>query len=292
EIHKLAMDYSPQQLGAAAGQLWAFIHELKVGDTVIVPDTAARRVLVGVLTGEYRYDPSFNPHYLRTRTVDWKEPIDWDLIAEEQRRSFFGLRTIYRPNQDLSEIIHLSENTVRRQQNPRLDEGSQPNIKLEGQENLYDRAEEAVRTRLAAMNCHEFQDFVGAVLKAAGFVVLFNSARKGRDGGIDLIISRDSLGAGEKIIVQVKHQAGAVGQPELQQLIGTLKSNEHGLMVSTGGITADAQHFWRGHRDRLMKPLEARAFIQLLGDVYDRLDPEFKARLPLRRAYVPAVAEE
>ena len=157
---------------------------------------------------------------------------------------------------------------------------------------MSERAQEVITARLQAIHYEDFQRLVGAVLKAAGFTVLFDSAGKGKDGGIDLIVSRDSLGAGEKIIVQVKHRKGQVELKELQQLVGALKNNEYGLMVSTGGISRDADRYWRDHRDRLLKPLGIDAFVELLGNVYEKLDSEFKALLPLRRTYVPVTPDD
>jgi len=296
--NRLPADYSEQRVGSAAGQLWAFINEIKVGDYVVSPVKGARQVLVGVVNGEYKYSPTFNANYPRTRAVKWLDPLDWDSVPVPQRNSFFAWQTLYRPAVDFTQVVKAAEQpaAAREKVVQELVErfaGEPPVVPLETQvEDLTEKVEDAIRSRLQGIGFVEFQNLVAAVLKAAGFSVLFNSAGKGKDAGMDLIISRDALGAGEKIIVQVKHQKGAVGQPELQQLVGTLKPNEHGLMICTGGISSDAQRFWRDNRDRLLKPLEAGDFIQLLGDVYEQLDPEFKAMLPLKKAYVPIPPEE
>ncbi len=283
---RLPVDYSGQRVGAAAGQLWKFIHDMNIGDFVVVPVKSARQVMVGIVEGPYKYLPSFDPEYPRIRKVKWLSPVDWDAVPQPQRNSFFAWQTIHVPSSDFSAIIKQAEHP-----------GSQKiKVVSSAQEaepdDLFLLAEEAIRSKLQQISGHDFQLLAGAVMKAAGFIVLYNSAGKGKDRGIDLILAKDPLGAGDKIIVQVKHQQGPVNQPELQQLIGTLKPNEHGLLISTGSVTADAQKFWRDHRDRLMKPLEAGDFIQLLGDTYEKLESEFKAMLPLKRAYVPIVPEE
>ncbi len=292
EIRKrLPESFSQQRVGAAAGQLWAFINEIKKGDYVVTPDKHTRQVHVGVVEGDYKYDPDFDTNYPRTRAVRWLNPVDWDSLPPQQANSFTAWQTIHQPEVDFSSVLGLAESPQK------ANRGSDqppttPEVVEAAEENLSEKAEEAIRSRLQSVHFDDFQRLVGAVLKAAGFVILFDSAGKGKDAGIDLIASKDSLGAGEKIIVQVKHRKGAVEQKELQQLVGTLKANEYGLMVSTGGITSDASRYWRDHRDRLLKPLEASAFIALLGDVYERLDSEFKAMLPLKKAYVPVVSEE
>lgn len=286
EVKKhLPPDYSEQRIGAAAGQLWTFIHEIKVHDYVVTPDKHAREVHVGLVTGEYKYDS--NLEYPRTRKVKWFKPLEWDSLPAKQRQSFTAWQTIHQPEADFSSVIAAAEN-------PKISKLDSSNIETPTveKENLSERAEEAIRERLRRISPLDFQRLVGAVLKAAGFVILLDSAGSGKDGGIDLIVSKDPLGAGERIIVQVKHGKGKVESKILQQLVGTLKSNEHGLMITSGGITSDAFRYWREHRDKILKPLEATDFIELLGDIYEKLDSEFKAMLPLRRTYVPLPPEE
>lgn len=288
EVRKhLPEDYSGQRVGAAAGQLWAFIHEIKNGDYVVSPDKHARQVHVGVVAGDYKYDPGFDKEYPRTRKVKWFKPLSWDSLPVKQRQSFTAWQTIHQPESDFSIIVAAAESHKVIEAPDLASE-----VEEATKEDLSERAEEAIRELLQGIGPEDFQRLTGAVLKAAGFVILLDSAGRGKDGGIDLIVSKDPLGAGEKIIVQVKHQKTSVGSPELQQLVGTLKPNEYGLMVSTGGITPDARKYWREQRDRLLKPLESTHFIELLGDVYEKLDAEFKALLPLKKTYVPVPPDE
>src|SRR5262249_17352601 len=203
------------------------------------------------------------------------------------RQSFTAWQTIHQPEADFLNLITAAET-------PKPDTIQRPGTEPEEIEtdNLAERAEEAVGERLRAIGHEDFQRLTGAVLKAAGFVILYDSAGRGKDGGIDLIVSKDPLGAGQKIIVQVKHGQDKVGSKELQQLVGTLKPGEYGLMVTIGGVTPDAFKYWREHRDHLLKPLEAIGFIELLGEVYEKLDSEFKAMLPLKKTYIPITPEE
>lgn len=78
-----------------------------------------------------------------------------------------------------------------------------------------------------------------------------------------------------------------MGQPELQQLLGTLKPNEYELIVSLYGVKSNGQRYWRENRDRLIRPMEATALIQMLQDNYEKLQDEEKALLALKRVFVP-----
>ena len=58
---KMAEAYPEMKLGAlpvAAGQVFRFIHELKIGDVVVYPSKNDRQIHIGLVEGEYKYDPS------------------------------------------------------------------------------------------------------------------------------------------------------------------------------------------------------------------------------------------
>lgn len=288
---RLPAEYNEHRVGSAAGQLWSFIRGIGVGDFVITPVKSTRKVLVGKITGDYKYDPAFDESLPRTRPVTWFSPIAWDSIASDLRSTFSVWQTIVRPARDFTPMIQAAQSPVPTE-SPKGQEISEPATLESGTEDLAERAEESIRQMLRNMDDVVFQKFVGAIFQAAGFTELYNSAGKGKDGGIDIVLSKDPLGAGDRIIVQVKHTGAPVGQPELQQLKGTLKQHEYGLLVSLTGINANAQTYWRDNRDQLLTPLEASDLIEILQEHYDQLRDEQKALLPLKRVFVPVIIDE
>ena len=287
---RLPADYSAQKGGSAAGQLWAFAREMQVGDFVITPIKQSREVLIGRVTGPYRFEPGFDSHFQRTRTVEWFTPIPWDSVPAALRSCFSQWLTISRPSVDFTPIITRAQN---HQTAPiQLNAAEEEELVAREAQNLSDRAEEVIREMLRDMSHTDFQHFVGGVFEATGFTVLYDSSGRGRDGGVDVILSKDRLGAGERIVVQVKHTGGPVGQPELQQLMGTLRPGEWGLIVSLSGINTNSERFWRENRDRLLKPIESTDLVRLIQEHYEHLGDEYKALLPLRRIYVPSKSAE
>ena len=289
---RLPDDYSEQKVGSAAGQLWSFTRAMKLGDFVITPVKNTREVLVGKVTGEYKYDPVFDSGHPRTRAVVWFSPVPWDSIPPDLRNSFTIWQTIAKPTSDFAPLIEASQSPHQASEILKTVDESTNEIATSETENLAERAEEAVREKLKKMGHEDFQRIVGAVFKAAGFTELYNSAGIGADGGIDIILSKNPLGAGERVIVQVKHTSDPVGQPDLQQLLGTLKQNEFGLMVGLNGVKSNGQRYWRENRDRLLRPMDATGLIQMLQENYDKLQDEDKALLPLKRVFVPFSLDE
>ena len=289
---RLPAEYSEQKVGAAAGQLWAFARVMQPGDYVISPITYLREVYVGRIIGDYKFDATFDVDYQRTREVEWFNPVPWDSISDDLRKTFTAWQTILKPVRDFSGVIAASQDPNQKVTVPPVAQISGIEIPSIPTENLAASAAESIREMLKKMHFDNFQRMVGAVFQAAGFTELYNSAGRGADGGIDIILSKDPLGAGERIVVQVKHTADAVTQPDLQKLLGTLKPNEHGLMVSLNGVNSNSDKFWRDNRDRLLRPMEAADVIQMLQENYEKLKDEHKTLIPLKRIYVPFKSDD
>ncbi len=85
---------------------------------------------------------------------------------------------------------------------------------------------------------HKMQYLVAAVLTAEGFTCSVPDA--GPDQGVDVLAGTGPLGLDEpRLVVQVKSEAGAVGSPIVQQLLGTMSGHQaqQGLLVAWGGLT-------------------------------------------------------
>lgn len=286
--NRLAPDYSEQKVGKAAGQLWSFIRTLKNGDIVITPSAATRKVLIGKVCGNYSYDPTFDPGLPRTRMMAWSPVISWDAIPPHLRNSFMVQLTVSRPGADMAPLIEAALSPAN--SNEALKELQ--NQSNEKPEDLIGKAEAAVFRKLVDLEHGQFQRFVGGLFIAAGFTELLNSAENGPDDGIDVILSKDALGIDERVVIQVKHTQEQIGQPKFQELLGTLRPGDFGLIVSLGNFSTTAMKCWRNNRERLLKPMGRDALVEMVNKYYDRLDDEYKRMLPLKRVLVPDGIDE
>jgi len=97
----------------------------------------------------------------------------------------------------------------------------------------------------------------------------------------------DALGFGRpRIKVQVKHRKGTVTGPEMRGFRGAL-GGDNGLYVSTGGFTEDAKR--AAEEPPTITLLDRDAFLGLLVEHYEAMEPEFKAKVPLRKIWVPTM---
>ncbi len=89
---------------------------------------------------------------------------------------------------------------------------------------------------------HRMQDLVAAVLRCQGFTCRISP--EGTDGGIDILAGSGPLGLDEpRLVVQVKSEQSAVGDPVVTQLLGSVSKHSpaQGLLVAWGGVTAPAR---------------------------------------------------
>ena len=112
-------------------------------------------------------------------------------------------------------------------------------------------------------------------------------AKRGPDGGIDIIAYTDPLGTSQpRIIVQVKHRPNDnVSSDEVQKLAGTLKRNtDVGIFVTSGNFSKPAIKEARESREHI-ELIDFNRLTSLWQEYYSKMDDEQKNLLPLHPIY-------
>lgn len=149
-----------------------------------------------------------------------------------------------------------------------------------------EEAYNGIRSYVTAKNPYDFQDLVAELLKVMGYYIS-DVAKRGPDGGIDIIAYTDPLGTSQpRIIVQVKHRPDdAVSSDEIQKLAGTLKRNtDVGIFVTSGTFSKPAIKEAKDSREHI-ELIDFERFISLWQSYYHKLDDSQKQHLPLRPIY-------
>ena len=129
-----------------------------------------------------------------------------------------------------------------------------------------------------------FEQVVGAVFEALGYTATVTQASA--DHGVDVIAHPDALGLERPYIkVQVKSGMGSVGEPDVNQLKGLLNPGEQGVLVSLGKFTSGALAVERSSPNVTL--IGPQRFIELFVDHYNKLEPEWRAKFPLKQVFVP-----
>lgn len=143
-----------------------------------------------------------------------------------------------------------------------------------------------IRSFILEKNPYEFQDLVASLLNAMGYHIS-EVAKRGPDGGIDIIAYNDPLGTTQpRIIVQVKHKPTTnISSDEIQKLAGTLKrASDVGIFVTSGDFTKNAEKEAKNSREHI-ELIGFDRLVSLWTTYYSKLNDEQKNMLPLHAIY-------
>ncbi len=159
-------------------------------------------------------------------------------------------------------------------------------------EQYVEKAIEGLQDFINKKNPYEFQDMVAALLRAMGYYIAFN-AKRGKDGGIDIIAYSDPLGTKEpRMKVQIKHRPNdAVSVDVVKQLVANLnKSGDVGLFVTSGRFTSESERYSRESHKHI-ELINFERLVSLWQEFYPKMNDEEKNILPLQPIYFLGVNE-
>jgi len=284
-------DQTPRQSQVGAGQVWRFLHDIKIKDWVVCYDPASRLYHVGEIAGLPIYQPERLERLPTTRAVRWIGTVPRDELSQTTRNSLGAIMTLFKLSDaaafEIQKVLGKSEQPVVIGQ---ADVEVAPvqieeSFEIDPFTDIEDQALELVKDKILGLEWDEMQELVAALLRALGYRTLVSSV--GADRGRDIIASRDGFGfEPPRIVVEVKHRKGAMGAPEVRAFLGGRHSEDRGLYVSTGGFTREAQY--EAERAATVTHLMtldglARALIEQ----YEKLDDKGRALLPLTKIYWP-----
>ncbi len=277
-------DNSKHRRAVNAGQVYRFVREIQEGDYVLTYIKSSRELLIGRITGAYAHKPdALDGTYDQIRPVEWEGRVSRDAFSTVARNSMGSTLTVFSLTDYVDEIERLlrGEPAQEETDNDELDEAPPLFEEVKAQ------SDERIADLIHALDPYDFQDLVAGVLRAMGFEAV--STPPGPDRGVDIVAHPDAFGFEQpRIKAQVKHKKSTSGGPEMRSFIGTLRSGEKGVFVSTGGFTRDAK-LEAEHAHQPVTLLDRDDFIQLMLQHYEHLESEFKAQIPLQRVWVPAV---
>jgi restriction system protein len=270
----------PAAIPNNAGQLFRFVHEMKVGDIIAYPSKLDREVHLGRVTSDYFHDAVTGPAYPHARSVTWIKSVPRTNFSQGALYEIGSALSLFQVKNYADEFRTALSGAVAPAPPVEEDE-SVAAVAADIEETTRDY----VLKRLAQqLKGHPFADFVAHLMNTMGYRTRVSPP--GPDGGIDIVAHRDELGFEPPIIkVQVKSKEGSVGNPEVSALYGNVGSAEFGLLVTLGTFTAQATSFARSKSN--LRLIGGDDLVKLIFEHYDQFDSRYKGLLPLRRVYVP-----
>jgi len=269
-------------VASRVGQIWAFFHQIKIGDLVVLPQKLQSAIAIGRITGEYQYRTDLSANTRHTRPVEW--------IRTDLPRSEF--------DQDLLYSLGAG-GTVRQSRAERAEERVQAVLEgkrtpdIEDELDIEQVARDQVLTFInRQFKGHHLSRLVEAVLQAEGYSTKISEP--GPDGGVDILAGAGPMGFGNpRLSVQVKSSSSPVDVNVFRNLQGTLQTfrANQGLLVS-----------WGGFKKSVLKEARTSFFSIRLWDAgdlleailknYERIPADLQAELPLKRIWALVLEEE
>ncbi len=272
------------RIAIGAGQVYRFLNQFAVGDSVITYDPGRRIYLLGTIQSAPAFDMAYDP-LPRFRKVQWTAEISRDDTSVPTRNTLGAISTLFLLSDSAAAEMHglaagASPVPAARPDEPEATE----NDSLEAVRN---QSRELIKDKINQLDPYELQDLVAGVLRAMGYKTQVSPP--GADRGIDIMASPDGFGFEQpRIIVECKHRARtAMGAPEIRTFLGGRHKDDKGLYVSTGGFTKEARY----EAERASVPTKLMDLDQLVDAVieqYPKLDSDSRVLLPLTQLYWPA----
>lgn len=234
-----ASDPSMRAAGAAAGNLWKFIVDMKVGDLVVIP--RPKTFLVGQITGAAFYAPE-----RAAEDTAWRRPVNWLAGGKPIPRTYGSVALVsrmksYHTCTSASDLVTDIKRSVQR-----ISDAVPPSLREELQTVLTTTALQQLRR--GRMDPNGFERLVARALIAWGAHSAQIIPRR-LDIGADIRAEYFPAGGSEPItgLVQVKHYDGETPiEPEvIEKLVDAADSADEIVafcsVITTGVFSEEAK---------------------------------------------------
>jgi restriction system protein len=91
-------------IGGIGGKFYRFIHEIKVGESVLYACLLDKNIYHGKVTGEYFYDQESKKTFPHRRKIQWQGWFPKKSLSEFARRELGAARTLFEITKNFDEI--------------------------------------------------------------------------------------------------------------------------------------------------------------------------------------------
>lgn len=272
---------SKGNVATSAGELYRFVHEVKVGDYVIFPSKEDRMINIGTVEGDYEYAGD-GATYPQRHKVKWLKHVP---------RTSFSQGALYEVGSALS--FFLVKNYADEFLSA-LEKGfSAKNSASEDDDSIGATAEDIVESTRdfilkelsKNLKGYELENFIANLLDAMGYRTTVSP--HGGDSGIDITAYKDELPP--RILVQVKSGDGDIRETTIQSLKGAMREGDYGLFVTLANYTKNARKYLDS--TPIIRGINGDELVDLILKYYELLDEKYRRMIPLKKVYIPVPKE-
>lgn len=281
QVKAVHADWKPGHVYNSAGQLYRFVHEMKVGDLVAYPSKRDRQIHIGEITGEFEYRPDLMEGYPQVRAVKWLKHVPRTKFSQGALYETGSALSFFQIKNYADEVLALLKGEV----SPVASE----EIEATNAEDIEEQTRDFVIKQLSkTLKGLPLEEFVAHLLEKMGYHARLSRTN---EPSVDIIAHKDDLGFEPPIIkVQVKSSDGKIGDKDVSALYGKVGEREFGLLVTLGQFTPPAVTFANSKSN--LRLVDGAELVGLIFEYYEQFDAKYKSILPLKKIYVPQTIEE
>ena len=274
-------DAKKGSIATGAGMLFRFCYEVQIGDYVIFPSKSNREVNIGIIEGDYVYDPS-QVEYVQTRKVKWLKHLPRMSFSQGALYEIGSAMSFFTVKNYADEFLAALSKNFKKSIATDIDDESVGATAEDIIENTKDFILKELSRQLKG---YELEQFVADLLQAMGYRTKVSP--QGGDSGIDITAYKDELPP--RILVQVKSQDSDIKETTIQSLKGAMREGDYGLFITLSNYTKNAKKYL--DNTPIIRGINGTELVELILKYYEDLSEKYRKMIPLKRVYIPVPKE-
>lgn len=286
----LQKSYTGMSLGAlrnTAGIFYRFVYEMQIGDLVIYPSKPSKKVYIGEIKSEYKYQPDVFKEYPNHRDIIWKANFPRTQFTQDALYEIGSALTLFQVKNYADEFLAALEGKPEPKKSALpLEEDKEDVAGLT--ENLEQQAKDFVLKQLKKNYKGEaLEVFIVHLLEKMGY-----HARQTPTNtpSVDIIAHKDEFGFEAPLIkCQVKSEEGTINLDPVEKLGSRVRPNEYGLFVTLSSFNDKARRYAESQHN--LRLIDGYELVDIILEHYHELDTKYKNTIPLNKVFFPSVTK-
>lgn len=267
-----------------AGMLYRFACEVQVGDYVVFPSKIDRKINIGIVEGNYEYNPDA-VEYVQQHKVKWLKHLPRTAFSQGALYEVGSAMSFFSIKNYSDEYLSALEKNFKKEDISN-DSEEDESVGATADEIIESTKDFILKELSKNLKGYDLEQFVADLLNAMGYRT--NVSAHGGDSGIDITAYKDELPP--RILVQVKSQDGDIKESTIQSLKGAMREGDYGLFVTLSNYTKNAQKYLDS--TPIIRGINGTELVDLILKYYEELSEKYRKMIPLKMVYIPVAKSD
>lgn len=284
---KYAQVYPEAKKGSianGAGMLYRFACEVQIGDYVVFPSKIDRRINIGIVEGNYEYNPDA-VEYVQQHKVKWLKHLPRTAFSQGALYEVGSAMSFFSIKNYSDEYLSALEKNFKKEDISN-DSEEDESVGATADEIIESTKDFILKELSKNLKGYDLEQFVANLLNAMGYRTSVSA--HGGDSGIDITAYKDELPP--RILVQVKSQDGDIKESTIQSLKGAMREGDYGLFVTLSNYTKNAQKYLES--TPIIRGINGTELVDLILKYYEDLSEKYRKMIPLKMVYIPVAKSD